>query len=54
MIPAAAAVPPHSLNTLDRIAFYKSVREKRKQLQLNHHTNGKTRKTNPQTIAFLE
>jgi hypothetical protein len=40
MIPATA-VPPHSINTLDRIAFYKSVREKRKQLQLNLHTNGK-------------
>jgi len=40
MIPATAA-PPHSINTLDRIAFYKSVREKRKQLQLNLHTNGK-------------
>ena len=38
MIPATA-VPPH---TLDRIAFCKSVREKRKQLQLNLHPNGKT------------
>jgi hypothetical protein len=35
----ATAVPAHSLNTLDRIAFYKSVREKRKQLQLNHQGN---------------
>lgn len=42
MIPATAVPPSHSLNTLDRIAFYKSVREKRKQLQLNLHTNGKS------------
>jgi len=39
MIPATA-VSPHSMNTLDRVAFCKSVREKRKQLQLNQHTNG--------------
>ena len=39
MLPATA-VPAHSINTLDRIAFYKSVREKRKQLQLNHQSNG--------------
>ena len=37
----ATAVPTHSLNTVDRIAFYKSVREKRKQLQLNPQNNGK-------------
>jgi hypothetical protein len=41
MIPATV-VSPHSINTLDRIAFCKSVREKRKQLQLNHHTNGES------------
>ena len=41
MIPAAA-VPPHSINALDRVAFCKSVREKRKQLQLSHHNNGES------------
>ncbi|CAF3523910.1 unnamed protein product [Adineta steineri] len=52
MIPATAA-PPHSINTLDRIAFYKSVREKRKQLQLNHHTNGKESISSSTENAFL-
>ncbi|UJR15892.1 hypothetical protein I4U23_002817 [Adineta vaga] len=52
MIPATA-VPPHSLNTLDRIAFYKSVREKRKQLQLNLHTNGKDNISSSAENAFL-
>jgi hypothetical protein len=49
MIPATA-VPPHSINTLDRIAFYKSVREKRKQLQLN---NGKDNVSSSTENAFL-
>ncbi|CAF2370987.1 unnamed protein product [Rotaria sp. Silwood2] len=52
MIPATV-VPSHSINTLDRIAFYKSVREKRKQLQLNHHTNGKDDVTSSTENAFL-
>ncbi|CAF1068149.1 unnamed protein product [Adineta ricciae] len=52
MIPATA-VPPHPLNTLDRIAFYKSVREKRKQLQLNLHTNGKDNVSSSTENAFL-
>jgi hypothetical protein len=41
MIPATV-VPSHSINAMDRIAFCKSVREKRKQLQLNHHTDGES------------
>ncbi|CAF1105876.1 unnamed protein product [Rotaria sordida] len=52
MIPATA-VPSHPINTLDRIAFYKSVREKRKQLQLNHHTNGKDNVNSSTENAFL-
>ncbi|CAF2006572.1 unnamed protein product [Rotaria magnacalcarata] len=52
MLPATA-VPPHPLNTLDRIAFYKSVREKRKQLQLNHLTNGKDNESSSTENAFL-
>ncbi|CAF3251383.1 unnamed protein product [Rotaria socialis] len=52
MIPATAA-PPHSSNTLDRIAFCKSVREKRKQLQLNHYTNGKDNVSSSTENAFL-
>jgi len=40
MIPATVA-PAHSISQLDRIAFCKSVREKRKQLQLNLHSTGK-------------
>ncbi|CAF5115859.1 unnamed protein product, partial [Rotaria socialis] len=47
------AVPQHPLNTLDRIAFYKSVREKRKQLQLNHLTNGKDNESSSTENAFL-
>jgi hypothetical protein len=42
MIPATAVPSSHSINTLDRTAFCKSVREKRKQLQLNHHTDGES------------
>lgn len=41
MIPATVATA-HSINTLDRIAFCKSVREKRKQLQLNHQNDGES------------
>ena len=41
MIPATVA-SAHSINTLDRIAFCKSVREKRKQLQLNHQNDGES------------
>ncbi|CAF2997040.1 unnamed protein product [Rotaria socialis] len=52
MLPATA-VPQHPLNTLDRIAFYKSVREKRKQLQLNHLTNGKDNESSSTENAFL-
>ncbi|CAF1526621.1 unnamed protein product [Rotaria sp. Silwood1] len=52
MIPATA-VPPHSITTLDRIAFCKSVREKRKQLQLNHHNNGKDNISSSTENAFL-
>ncbi|CAF3147662.1 unnamed protein product [Rotaria sp. Silwood2] len=52
MIPATA-VPPHSITTLDRVAFCKSVREKRKQLQLNHHTNGKDNISSSTENAFL-
>ncbi|CAF1215041.1 unnamed protein product [Rotaria sordida] len=52
MIPVTA-VPPHSINTLDRVAFCKSVREKRKQLQLNHHTNGKDNISSSTENAFL-
>ena len=46
MIPATVAAS-HSISTLDRIAFCKSVREKRKQLQLNLHGNGKWHKPYP-------
>ncbi|CAF0846577.1 unnamed protein product [Rotaria sp. Silwood1] len=52
MIPATV-VPSHPINTLDRIAFYKSVREKRKQLQLNHHSNGKDNVSSSTENAFL-
>ncbi|CAF3633566.1 unnamed protein product [Adineta steineri] len=52
MIPATV-VSPHSINTLDRIAFCKSVREKRKQLQLNHHTNEKDDMNSSTENAFL-
>ncbi|UJR30701.1 hypothetical protein I4U23_018221 [Adineta vaga] len=52
MIPATI-VSPHSVNTLDRIAFCKSVREKRKQLQLNHQTDEKDDMNSSVENAFL-
>ncbi|CAF1189659.1 unnamed protein product, partial [Adineta ricciae] len=52
MIPATV-VSPHSINTLDRIAFCKSVREKRKQLQLNHQTDEKDDMNSSVENAFL-
>lgn len=53
MIPATVVPSSHPIGTLDRIAFCKSVREKRKQLQLNLHSNGKDSTNSSTENAFL-